>query len=108
MNQTDLSIEELLDSPTFKKFSTNLEKIFDSAEDINFGSLDPSMLLVDLFVWCYINKCSGLVGTEWKLVLLLLIPAFNINPEWQSQVIGPGTVAYSWVMLLLICVEFSF
>ncbi|XP_060588229.1 nipped-B-like protein B isoform X3 [Ruditapes philippinarum] len=42
MNQTDLSIEELLDSPTFKKFSTALEYIFDSAEDINFGSLDPN------------------------------------------------------------------
>lgn len=45
MNQTDLTIEELLESPTFKKFSTNLEKIFDSAEDINFGSLDPSKFL---------------------------------------------------------------
>ncbi|XP_052774333.1 nipped-B-like protein A isoform X2 [Mya arenaria] len=42
MNQTDLSIEELLDSPTFKKFSTCLEKIFDAAEDINFGSMDPN------------------------------------------------------------------
>ena len=42
MNQTDLTIEELLDSPTFKRFSTNLDLIFDSAEDVNFGSLDPS------------------------------------------------------------------
>lgn len=44
MNQTDLSVEELLDSPTFKKFSSALEYIFDTAEDINFGSLDPSMI----------------------------------------------------------------
>ncbi|XP_053394741.1 nipped-B-like protein isoform X2 [Mercenaria mercenaria] len=42
MNQTDMSIEELLDSPTFKKFSSALEYIFDSAEDVNFGSLDPN------------------------------------------------------------------
>lgn len=40
--QQELSIEELLDSPTFKKFSSCIETIFDSAEDVNFGSLDPS------------------------------------------------------------------
>lgn len=42
VNQNDLTIEELLDSPEFKKFSNAVEYIFDSAEDINFGSLDPS------------------------------------------------------------------
>lgn len=42
MNQADMSVEELLDSPTFKKFSTALEYILDSAEDVNFGSLDPN------------------------------------------------------------------
>ena len=42
VNQNDLTIEELLDSPVFKKFSNAVEQIFDSAEDINFGSLDPS------------------------------------------------------------------
>jgi len=47
MNQTDLSVEELLDSPTFKKFSTSLEKIFDAAEDVNFGSMDPSKLWLE-------------------------------------------------------------
>lgn len=40
----ELSIEELLESPTFKKFSSCVESIFDSAEDVNFGSLDPSKL----------------------------------------------------------------
>ncbi|CAC5356365.1 SCC2 [Mytilus coruscus] len=40
--QQELSIEELLDSPTFKKFSSCIETIFDSAEDVNFGSLDPN------------------------------------------------------------------
>lgn len=40
--QQELSIEELLDSPTFKKFSCCTETILDSAEDVNFGSLDPS------------------------------------------------------------------
>lgn len=38
----EMSIEELLESPTFKKFSSCIETIFDSAEDVNFGSLDPS------------------------------------------------------------------
>lgn len=40
--QQELSIEELLDSPTFKKFSSCTETILDSAEDVNFGSLDPN------------------------------------------------------------------
>ncbi|XP_033738813.1 nipped-B-like protein isoform X1 [Pecten maximus] len=42
VNQQALSVEELLESPTFKKFSTSMEYILDSAEDINFGSLDPN------------------------------------------------------------------
>ncbi|XP_060078784.1 nipped-B-like protein isoform X3 [Ylistrum balloti] len=42
VNQQALSVEELLESPTFKKFSTAMEYILDSAEDINFGSLDPN------------------------------------------------------------------
>ena len=42
VNQNDLTIEELLDSPVFRKFSNAVEHVFDSAEDINFGSLDPS------------------------------------------------------------------
>ncbi|KAL5016360.1 hypothetical protein ScPMuIL_005949 [Solemya velum] len=41
VNQVALTIDELLDSPTFKRFSNSMEYIFDSAEDINFGSLDP-------------------------------------------------------------------
>lgn len=67
MNQTDLSIEELLDSPTFKKFSSALERIFDSAEDINFGSLDPSkychrinslIFIVTLLTLTTASECS--------------------------------------------------
>ena len=44
VNQNDQTIEELLDSPVFRKFSNAVEQIFDSAEDINFGSLNPSEL----------------------------------------------------------------
>ncbi|OWF42149.1 nipped-B-like protein B isoform X2 [Mizuhopecten yessoensis] len=42
VNQQALSVEELLESPTFKKFSSAMEYILDTAEDINFGSLDPN------------------------------------------------------------------
>ena len=42
VNQNALSVEELLDSPTFKKFSSCMESILDTAEDVNFGTLDPS------------------------------------------------------------------
>ncbi|KAH3831805.1 hypothetical protein DPMN_105076 [Dreissena polymorpha] len=45
MNQSDMTTEELLDSPTFKKFSMCLEQILDSAEEINFGSFDPRKCL---------------------------------------------------------------
>ena len=58
VNQNDLTIEELLDSPVFRKFSNAVEHVFDSAEDINFGSLDPSKNLstsikITLFIMKY-------------------------------------------------------
>ncbi|KAJ8305636.1 hypothetical protein KUTeg_016181 [Tegillarca granosa] len=42
VNQKELSVEELLDSATFKRFSSCMEYIFDSSEDINFGALDTN------------------------------------------------------------------
>ncbi|XP_061192495.1 nipped-B-like protein isoform X1 [Saccostrea echinata] len=42
VNQQALSVEELLESPTFKKFSSSMEYILEASEDTNFGSLDPN------------------------------------------------------------------
>ncbi|GAB1597401.1 nipped-B-like protein A [Argonauta hians] len=42
MNQRALNSEELFESPTFKKFAQAVEYVFDSAEEIDFGSLDPN------------------------------------------------------------------
>ncbi|XP_056020035.1 nipped-B-like protein isoform X3 [Ostrea edulis] len=40
VNQQALSVEELLESPTFKKFSSSMEYVLEASEDTNFGSLD--------------------------------------------------------------------
>ncbi|XP_046372301.1 nipped-B-like protein isoform X3 [Haliotis rufescens] len=37
-----LTVEELLESPTFKKFSSCMDYVFDSAEEVNFASIDPN------------------------------------------------------------------
>jgi hypothetical protein len=42
VNQQALSVEELLESPTFKKFSSSMEYVLEASEDTNFGSLDLS------------------------------------------------------------------
>lgn len=42
VNQQSLSVEELLESPTFKKFSASMEYILEASEDTNFGSLNPN------------------------------------------------------------------
>ena len=42
VNQQSLTVEELLESPTFKKFSASMEYILEASEDTNFGSLDTS------------------------------------------------------------------
>ncbi|CAE1303158.1 SCC2 [Acanthosepion pharaonis] len=42
LNQRALSVEELLDSATFKKFAQAIEHVFDTAEEVDFGSLDPN------------------------------------------------------------------
>ncbi|CAE1178724.1 SCC2 [Acanthosepion pharaonis] len=41
-HQRTLSLDELLESPTFKKFASSIEYVFDTAEDVDFGSLDPN------------------------------------------------------------------
>lgn len=40
--QQCLSMEELLESATFKKFSTAIENVFDSVEEVDIGSFDMS------------------------------------------------------------------
>ncbi|XP_078316661.1 nipped-B-like protein isoform X3 [Crassostrea virginica] len=42
VNQQSLTVEELLESPTFKKFSASMEYILEASEDTNFGSLDTN------------------------------------------------------------------
>ena len=41
-----LSSEELMESPTFKKFTNCMEYVFDTAEDANLAALDISKLEV--------------------------------------------------------------
>lgn len=69
VNQNDLTIEELLDSPVFRKFSNAVEHIFDSAEDVNFGSLDPNDEEVECPPESLISKSvlSELCGETAKL-----------------------------------------
>ncbi|ESO95734.1 hypothetical protein LOTGIDRAFT_214826 [Lottia gigantea] len=37
---THLSLDELMESPTFKKFNSCIDYIFDSVEDVNFSAID--------------------------------------------------------------------
>lgn len=43
-----MTIEELLESATFKKFNSSIEYVFDTAEEIDFGSIDEGKLRVIL------------------------------------------------------------
>ena len=63
VNQNDLTIEELLDSPQFRKFSNAVEYVFDSAEDINFGSLDPSKSCLILKSFLILNNFLSCIKT---------------------------------------------
>lgn len=45
--QPIVSLEDLLDSPMFKKFNSCVEAILDSAEDANFASLDKGNALLN-------------------------------------------------------------
>ncbi|XP_050412412.1 nipped-B-like protein [Patella vulgata] len=40
--QAHLSLEELMESPTFKKFNSCVDYIFDSVEEVNFTAIDPN------------------------------------------------------------------
>lgn len=55
-HQRTLSLDELLESPTFKKFASSIEYVFDTAEDVDFGSLDPSNYYKNLFFITTFNQ----------------------------------------------------
>lgn len=42
MNQRSMTAEDLLESATFRKFAQAIEVVFDTAEEVDFGSLDPN------------------------------------------------------------------
>lgn len=42
--QPIVSLEDLLDSPIFKKFNNCVDLVFDCAEDANFASIDKGKI----------------------------------------------------------------
>ena len=52
VNDTPLSAEELMDTATFKRFSSAIDTVLENAEDIDLSVLNAGMLLLQHSSYC--------------------------------------------------------
>lgn len=108
--QPVVSLEDLLDSPIFKKFNNCIDHIFDSAEEANFASMDKGSkiccilynLTPEIDMYCAIGQ------NKICYILYKCMPGFDIYctvGHSKSCYILYYTVIFSIVLYLeLICI----
>ena len=53
--QPVVSLEDLVDSPMFKKFNSCVDIVLDGAEDTNFATLDKGIALLRYLIKIFLN-----------------------------------------------------
>ena len=70
-----MSSEELMDSHMFRKFSSCVDYVFDTAEDVNFHSLEISMCTCDVF--CFVRYCSIMLYNKCGVSSQIMVTALS-------------------------------